>query len=229
VSPIVEAALIAGGVSLVSLAGTVAVAVSGFRNTRKVTSQTIQAALNGTLMGLDAAREERLWERKSAAYEVILSGLMDRAAWRRSHRPERWMDQALKFLEEFLRGGYTPAEWNETQSRLFAYAPDDAMTAYIAIRRADVDIAECWRAWAKLSGEPEDGSLPSAEATAAALNQAVSTMDACDERDNELAKILRADLRHKPSESLALPKPPDPPRPPQPPYGLMGPPDPGLA
>lgn len=56
-NPTVEAAWIAVGVGILSLAGTVTVAIIGYRNTRKV--------------ALDAARNERLWELCSAGSYFI--------------------------------------------------------------------------------------------------------------------------------------------------------------
>jgi hypothetical protein len=67
-NPTVEAAWIAAGVGILSLAGTVTVAIIGYRNTRKA--------------ALEAARNERLWDKMAAAYEEVLIALLRRQAER---------------------------------------------------------------------------------------------------------------------------------------------------
>jgi hypothetical protein len=71
--PVVEAAWIAAGAGVLGIAGTVTVAVSGFRNTRKVTGQTIQAAAQDSIRALAAARADRLWEKQAAAYSAFIT------------------------------------------------------------------------------------------------------------------------------------------------------------
>lgn len=71
--PVVEAAWIAAGTGVLGVVGTVVVAVSGFRNTRKVTDQTIQAAAQDSIRALDAVRANRLWEKQAAAYASFIT------------------------------------------------------------------------------------------------------------------------------------------------------------
>jgi hypothetical protein len=71
--PVVEAAWIAAGTGVLGVVGTVIVAVSGFRNTRKVTDQTIQAAAQDSIRALDAARADRLWEKQATAYASFIT------------------------------------------------------------------------------------------------------------------------------------------------------------
>lgn len=82
--PIVEAAWIAAVGATLSVIGTVTVAVSGFRNTHKITDQTIQAAAQESIRARDAAHAERLWERKAAAYSAFLT---QARAYRNALRP----------------------------------------------------------------------------------------------------------------------------------------------
>jgi uncharacterized membrane-anchored protein YhcB (DUF1043 family) len=57
-NPQVEAAFIAGLVSLISLGGTVAVAVIGFRTTRTVTEKTVQSGHEDTRETLTEQRKQ---------------------------------------------------------------------------------------------------------------------------------------------------------------------------
>ena len=64
-SPVVEAAWIAAGTSILSLLGTATVAISGLRNTRRITVRTI-----------DVARDERLWDKRTVIYEEVVTHLL---------------------------------------------------------------------------------------------------------------------------------------------------------
>lgn len=72
--PAVEAAWIASSVGLLSSVGTVIVAISGFRNNRKIADRTIQAAAQGAVLAVDAARADRLWEKQADAYAAFITG-----------------------------------------------------------------------------------------------------------------------------------------------------------
>jgi hypothetical protein len=82
--PVIAAAWIASGVGVLGVIGTVTVAVSGFRNTQKVTEQTIQAAADANIRTLTAARADRLWERQAAAYAAFMTNAR---AYRNALRP----------------------------------------------------------------------------------------------------------------------------------------------
>jgi hypothetical protein len=62
--PTVEAALISGCFGLLGVAGTVWVAIAGFRANRRISSESAQAE-----------RDRGLWEKRCAAYEEILGVL----------------------------------------------------------------------------------------------------------------------------------------------------------
>jgi uncharacterized protein YjbI with pentapeptide repeats len=80
-SPQVEAALIAGIVSLISLSGTVAVAVIGFRTTRSVTGSTLAEQRTRTLNERFATAADRLGSDKPPAVQLAgvyaMAGLAD--------------------------------------------------------------------------------------------------------------------------------------------------------
>ena len=56
-----------------SLGGTVAVAIAGFRNTRRATTQTVEAGTADSVRAFDAARAYRLWDKQTATYEETTS------------------------------------------------------------------------------------------------------------------------------------------------------------
>jgi len=66
-NPSVEAAWIAAGVGALGIVSTAVVSISGSRNTRKATTATI-----------DAARDARVWEKRTAAYEDAAEEVMAR-------------------------------------------------------------------------------------------------------------------------------------------------------
>jgi hypothetical protein len=81
-SPVVEAALIAAITGGVGVVGTVVVAISGHRTTNKT-----------TVLALDAARGDRLWDKQAATYEETLSALLYRADKRRDQvTTARWTE-----------------------------------------------------------------------------------------------------------------------------------------
>ena len=83
VDPTIAAAWITGGVGALGIAGTVVTAIVGSRNTRRATEATIAAGTATTAATLTAARDDRLWEKRCAAYEETLTALLHR---RRGHR-----------------------------------------------------------------------------------------------------------------------------------------------
>jgi hypothetical protein len=78
----IVAALISGGVGAIGIVGTVVTSVVGSKNTREATGRTVEAGTAQNRATLIAAREDRLWERRAAAYEEALTGLLHRQAKR---------------------------------------------------------------------------------------------------------------------------------------------------
>src|ERR1700733_12198675 len=91
VDPTIAAAWITGGVGALGIAGTVVTAIVGSRNTRRATEATIAAGTATTAAPLTAARDDRLWEKRCAAYEETLTALLHRRMQRRHDlRGFRW-------------------------------------------------------------------------------------------------------------------------------------------
>jgi hypothetical protein len=127
-SPAIEAAWIAAGVSILSLAGTVVVALAGFRNTRAATT-----------VSLRADRDNRIWDRKTEAYQLALSG----ALYRSNHRQqllaqlfaeggrEEYSVEAAKAFTDM-----TEREWNDLLGRLGTLGSEEVIDAYMATLEA---------------------------------------------------------------------------------------------
>ena len=75
VTPVEIAAIISGCFATGSVFLTAAVAVIGFRTTRSVTAKAVAAGSQDTVRALNAARDDRLWEKRAAAYEETVAYL----------------------------------------------------------------------------------------------------------------------------------------------------------
>ena len=80
--PTITAAWITAGVGALGIAGTVATAVVGSRNTRMATERTIAAGAATTAATLAAARDDRLWDKPCVVYEETLADLPHQQAKR---------------------------------------------------------------------------------------------------------------------------------------------------
>ena len=105
-SPAIEAAWIAAGVSLASLGGTVVVAIGGFRNTRRATTQTVSAGTADTVRALDAARSDRLWDKQTATYAS--DTIVD--AYEAAHFADREVYELYQAWKRLRSGNGTPSQ-----------------------------------------------------------------------------------------------------------------------
>jgi hypothetical protein len=110
-SPQVDAALIAGIVSLISLGGTVIVAVIGFRTTRSVTGSTLAEHRTRTLNERFATAAEQLGSDKPQAVRLAgvyaMAGLAD--DWEENRQT------CVEVLCAYLRMPYEPDPGDEAQ------------------------------------------------------------------------------------------------------------------
>jgi hypothetical protein len=104
------------------------------------TERTVEAGTADNRATLAAAREDRLWEKRAAAYEETLTGLLHRQAQRdfnlRKYRVDGEEEQKLK---EFYENYELPGVF-ETQGRLVAYASDAVMDTFNASRGAHAKV-----------------------------------------------------------------------------------------
>jgi hypothetical protein len=143
-NPSVEAALIGGCFGLIGIAGTVAVALAGFRANRGIAT--------------DAAQHERtraMWEKKCAAYEDILAVMDERQAYR-----SRLLNAARQATgsqtaelpghdsqaERYLAAFHDP-DTIRTRSRLVAYASPEVKTMYWQVIVDDIALDMRLRMW----------------------------------------------------------------------------------
>jgi hypothetical protein len=215
VDPTIAAAWIGagvgGGVGLLGIAGTVVTSVVSSNNTRKATERTVEAGAKANRATLAAAREERLWDKRAAAYEENLTGLLYRQA-KRQHdlREFQWDEHSEQRLKKFF-DSYDPPGWFEAQGRLVAYAADDVLDASEAARRAHGEVQERYahqvalqetiklaQASGRLVGMPNRQTMNDArEKTKEALQDAEAA-------DYVLIKAIREALRSKP-EAVMVP------------------------
>jgi hypothetical protein len=127
--PTVEAALISAIASAVGIVGTVVVAISAARNTRKATERTIQAE-----------RLSRIDERRVEAYHSALADLIGRHSERRAQFLDiRWDDDGNLFKSEVQP--YEAQDWYRTHAGLLAYASQAVRAAFERAEAADQDLA----------------------------------------------------------------------------------------
>jgi hypothetical protein len=180
VDPLVEAALIAGGASLISIAGTVVVAVSGFRSTSRVSRQTSADAAEGGLRG-------RLWEKQADLYVEIIKAVEER-------RSERRYRLRLVSTGAPFRSYAESAHWDELFPRLIAYAAPPIHDVLNAATEANSHVRDLYEEYAAMTG-------PNREAAVERIRTAVEQAEA---KDQELFKMIRADLRKRPGEARAM-------------------------
>lgn len=210
-NPIIEAAWITGGVGALGIIGTVVTSLVGSRNTKRATKATIAAGAAATTATLAAAREDRLWEKRCAAYEEILAGLLYRQLKRRHDlRDYRWDKESEQQLAAFFEG-YDPPGWFEVQSRLVAYASDPVVDAFKATSEAHEDVQRRYQRYSAMADENkltlasgQVGPAHSGEETLAALRAVDPVLKDAEAKDEALIKLIRDELRSKP-EAATLP------------------------
>ena len=121
-----ETAIISGCFGLLGVAGTVWVAIAGFRANRRIFSESTQAE-----------RDKGLWEKRCAAYEEILGILDDRQAYRleimnkaRTAKSDGADITSFTTILTKLADFHDP-ETRGARGRLMAYASPKVRTAFL--------------------------------------------------------------------------------------------------
>jgi hypothetical protein len=211
VDPTIAAAWITGGVGALGIIGTMTTAIVGSRSTKRSTEATIAAGTNTTAATLTAAREDRLWEKRCAAYETALEALLYR---QRKRQHDLRMYRLDKDSEEKLRdffGGYEPPGWFEAQARLVAYASDAVLDAYETSHRADLEVWGRYRQWQILAEESQlavesgrPGAAHDGQVMIEARRKINPALGEADAKDEILRKSIRDELGSKP-QAATLP------------------------
>jgi hypothetical protein len=209
VNPTIVAALISGGVGAVGIVSTAVTAWIGSRNTRRATEQAIAAGAANTRATLLAAHDAWLREKRAAAYEENLTGLLHRQA-KRHHdlRGFRW-DAATEEQLEKVFDGYDPPGLFEVQGRLVAYASDAVKDAFDIASSAHSEVRASYAHRAALRESArlaqESGRLegvPNADTMMNAHRQLNSAQEAANAADDALIKVIRDELRSRPEAAL---------------------------
>jgi hypothetical protein len=177
--------------------------------TGPATERTVEAGTADNRATLAAAREDRLWEKRAAAYEETLTGLLHRQAKRhfdlRNYRVAEEEEQKLKqFYENYELPGIF-----ETQGSLVAYASDAVMDAFTASRgaHAKVRVQYSHRAALRESARLAQQSsrlegIPDSETMTDAQRQLDNALQAADAADDALIEVIRDELRSKPESAM---------------------------
>lgn len=209
VNPQIAAALISGGVGAIGIVGTVVTSVVGSKNTRQATARTVEAGTAANRATLIAGREDRLWERRAAAYEEALTSLLHRQAKRHFDlRDYRVTAEIEQNMNDFYEGYELPGLF-ETEGRLVAYASNPVIKAYRATRSAHaaVQVAQSHRTALQVSNRlaaqtarPEGAA--SGEIMTDAQRKLSSALREADAADETLIEIIRTELRSRPEAAM---------------------------
>jgi hypothetical protein len=200
VNPTVEAAWIAAAVGAFGIAGTVVTAIFSSRNTRRATEATVAAA-----------RDQRLWEKRAAAYEETVAGLVHRQLVREQDlRGFRLDEAAEQRLKEFI-SSYDERRWIEAEGRMVAYASNAVLTAFMDAIEAHGKVLAAYERYARMADDNKQavrsgrsGTAHSAEDTRRARRDVEQPLKEAGDKDQALIELIRAELRSKP-EGATLP------------------------
>jgi hypothetical protein len=201
---------VGGGVALVGVVGTVATSMVNSNNTRKATERTVEAGTAANRATLVAAREDRLWEKRCAAYEETMAELHHR----QSQRFEGLFDGSPERELNDIFGGSDSRERYERQGRLAAYASDSVRAASHAATMADLDVVQRGAEVAKLRDqlnavgtldrEPHPEQKTMLAESLAKLNSAFKAKITA---ERALIEVIRDELRSRPEAAMVPPVP----------------------
>jgi hypothetical protein len=186
-NPTVEAAWIAAGVGILSLVGTVTVAIVGYRNTRKV--------------AVEAARNERLVGKMADTYEGVLTALLRRQAERKQAATFYRTPDAEEKMMQYTARRADPI-WFEAQGRVIAYSSPEVRRGLELVRGVDQEVAMRFMLWqtakqqaseARESGKSSEQSRSSDEMREL-MNQGI---EHAEKIENVLIDLVRAELQGK--------------------------------
>jgi hypothetical protein len=200
---------VGGGVALVGLAGTVASSIVNSNNTRRATERTVEAGTEANRATLLAAREDRLWEKRAAAYQESLTQLLHRRAQRHFDlRKYRTSEAEEKRLTEFYEKYELPGTF-ETWAGLTAYASEPVLASFNASMQAHSSVRAQYGARATLRESAERaqrsgslGAVPDADTMMDASRKLDSALEAANAADQALIDVIRDELRRVPEAAI---------------------------
>jgi hypothetical protein len=174
--------------ALIGVGGSVIVAVVAYIATTLATRWT-----------LAAERERRIWEKKSAAYELTLGELLNRQVKR--FKAQRG-DPDMEMVKAYLAARESPG-WIQAEAMLVAYAPQPVIDALEDSRLAYIQAA---RGTDRL--QESKGSVSSPDEGLAAFRELMEAVVEADKKDQALANTVRRELGLA-AVRLPLPSAPD--------------------
>jgi hypothetical protein len=131
VNPAVEGALVGGGIA-------VAVAYVGYLT-----------AVRTTRMSLNAARDDRRWDKKATAYLDVFAYLSDRRAKRQAYlRPDTLTHEEEESLSKYF-ASYTAPRWFDVSAALLAFADSKVLDALRTANTAHSEARRAYEKWKK--------------------------------------------------------------------------------
>lgn len=210
--PTITAAWISGGVGAVGIVSTAVTAWIGSRNTRKATEQAIAAGADNTRATLAAAREDRLWEKRAAAYEEFLTELLSRKAERRRELREDLLGEIAEDQLATIHDDYDPLGSPEIQGRLTAYASDAVLEAFRFASEAHIQVLVQYQQyrWTAITNKKRAaqtrGMADSFKETVAARRAVDTPAKEAEAADDALIKVIRDELRSRPEAAVPSPE-----------------------
>jgi hypothetical protein len=194
-------------VGILGVAATAITAWIGSWNSRRATERTVEAGTAANRATLMAAREDALWDRRAAAYEEALTGLLHRQAKRHFDLRDLRVSNEEQ-MKEFYESYQLPGVF-ETESRLTAYASNLVLEAHKATRGAHASVVVAYSRRSSLresnrtaaqTGRVE-GTVSQEIMTDAQCKLDSALRDA-DARDDALIEIIRTELRSRPEAAM---------------------------
>lgn len=188
---VVEGALIGGAVAVA-----VTAAVVGYRTTVRTTR-----------MALDAARGDRRWDKKAAAYLDAIAYLSDRRAKRQAYlNPRLLTPEDEESLDKYF-ASYSAPRWFDMSAALLAFATGEVLDALLAANTADSKARRAYEQWKQddrlKQRHDEIGGMPDREVEAAFVMDALATFGVrlreAEASEDALMELMRDDLNRNPS------------------------------
>ncbi len=176
--PIIVASTIAAG-------STGVVAIAGFFINWLTTKRTVSAGTENTIRALEAARSDRIWDKKAATYTDAIAGLRHMQGVR-----SRQLTSTIVTEGPPPKLSDPPVNWADLEARILAFASPTVLEAFQAASDAGLKTRHLYREWDE-ARRPQSGVMRSPDELRQALRAAVQAADA---KDDALIDAMRADL-----------------------------------
>lgn len=185
----IQAAWIAVVGVIIGVGGTVAVAIVGFRTTRKATESTNAAAIENVRAQIEADRLNRIWDERGRIYADILAAVQFRQTRRQFATQTDLVDEQTRQRAEAMLATFQPPDWYALEARSLAFSSEPVVTATQRSSTAELDCQVAVRSWQDLvaAAAPADEISMAAAAVAAARQ-------AAEDADDALVEAIRDEL-----------------------------------